>query len=226
MPKKTPPKIAPDIAAIADQAEKLVIEERICTVSGLQRRLNLGYNNASELMEVLEIRGVVGPAGENGVREILDKPILETESRRQAEKVMTFLEDRGLLGRKQPELPGMPPKDRKKFLVILHDPVRDGHGTVNEIVEESPHKACQAVCHGFLESQGHRLCPDLPELWTKPVEALKQSAPWMTIVFAFGSSAVVVSAAPADEFAAGIYKSTLAGRLVRALDLDSLNVMD
>ena len=57
-------------------ATLLVRQENKASVSLLQRRLKLGYARAARLMDELEEKGIVGPLGENGVREVLafDQP--------------------------------------------------------------------------------------------------------------------------------------------------------
>lgn len=57
-------------------ATLLVRSENKASISLLQRRLKLGYSRASLLMTDLEARGIVGPIGENGTREVLpfDQP--------------------------------------------------------------------------------------------------------------------------------------------------------
>jgi DNA segregation ATPase FtsK/SpoIIIE-like protein len=45
---------------------------RRATISMLQRRLGIGYNRAGELLELMEVRGVVGPENGPNPREILD----------------------------------------------------------------------------------------------------------------------------------------------------------
>jgi S-DNA-T family DNA segregation ATPase FtsK/SpoIIIE len=43
-------------------------------VSGIQRRLKIGYNRAARIVETMERRGVVGPLQSNGSREVLAPP--------------------------------------------------------------------------------------------------------------------------------------------------------
>jgi S-DNA-T family DNA segregation ATPase FtsK/SpoIIIE len=40
-------------------------------VSGIQRRLKIGYNRAARLVETMESAGLVGPLQSNGFREVL-----------------------------------------------------------------------------------------------------------------------------------------------------------
>jgi len=54
-----------------DQAVKIVCETRRASVSGIQRRLKIGYNRAARLVETMEAAGMVGPLQSNGFREVL-----------------------------------------------------------------------------------------------------------------------------------------------------------
>ncbi|MCX6920020.1 MAG: DNA translocase FtsK [Verrucomicrobia bacterium] len=53
------------------QCWNVIKEAQRASVSMLQRRLNLGYNRAARMMDVLEERGYVGPANGSNPREIL-----------------------------------------------------------------------------------------------------------------------------------------------------------
>ena len=53
------------------QAAEIIITDRKPSISYLQRKLSIGYNNAAKLMEELEKHGVVGPQPRSGSREIL-----------------------------------------------------------------------------------------------------------------------------------------------------------
>lgn len=57
-----------------DEAVKIVTESRRASVSGVQRRLRIGYNRAARLVEEMEVAGVVGPLQSNGSREVLAPP--------------------------------------------------------------------------------------------------------------------------------------------------------
>lgn len=57
-----------------DQAVRIVLETRRASVSGIQRRLKIGYNRAARLVEEMEAAGLVGPLQSNGTREILVPP--------------------------------------------------------------------------------------------------------------------------------------------------------
>jgi S-DNA-T family DNA segregation ATPase FtsK/SpoIIIE len=56
---------------VYDQAVAVVLRDRKCSTSYIQRRLQIGYNRAASLVERMEKEGVVGPANHAGKREIL-----------------------------------------------------------------------------------------------------------------------------------------------------------
>jgi S-DNA-T family DNA segregation ATPase FtsK/SpoIIIE len=57
-----------------DQAMALVLRERKCSTSFIQRHLQIGYNRAARIVEKMEAEGVVGPANHVGKREVLGRP--------------------------------------------------------------------------------------------------------------------------------------------------------
>jgi S-DNA-T family DNA segregation ATPase FtsK/SpoIIIE len=57
-----------------DQAVQIVVESRRASVSGVQRRLKVGYNRASRLVEAMEAAGVVSGMQANGSREVIAPP--------------------------------------------------------------------------------------------------------------------------------------------------------
>jgi S-DNA-T family DNA segregation ATPase FtsK/SpoIIIE len=65
--------------ALYDQAVKIVCETRRASVSGIQRRLKIGYNRAARLVETMEAAGMVGPLQSNGFREVLAPPPPESD---------------------------------------------------------------------------------------------------------------------------------------------------
>ncbi|MDB5507846.1 MAG: ftsK/SpoIIIE family protein [Hyphomicrobiales bacterium] len=54
-----------------DRAVAIVLRDRKCSTSYIQRRLSVGYNKAASLVERMEKEGVVGAANHAGKREIL-----------------------------------------------------------------------------------------------------------------------------------------------------------
>ncbi|MDE0113606.1 MAG: DNA translocase FtsK 4TM domain-containing protein [Albidovulum sp.] len=54
-----------------DQAVAIVLSERKCSTSYIQRRLKIGYNKAARIVEEMEANGLVGTANHLGKREIL-----------------------------------------------------------------------------------------------------------------------------------------------------------
>jgi len=54
-----------------DQAIKVVMRDKKCSTSYIQRRLGIGYNKAASLVERMEKEGLVGPSNNAGKREIL-----------------------------------------------------------------------------------------------------------------------------------------------------------
>jgi S-DNA-T family DNA segregation ATPase FtsK/SpoIIIE len=62
---------AEESADYYDRAVAIVLRDRKCSTSYIQRRLSVGYNKAASLVERMEKEGVVGPANHAGKREIL-----------------------------------------------------------------------------------------------------------------------------------------------------------
>jgi len=54
-----------------DQAVQIVMDTRKASISGVTRRLKIGYNRAARMVETMEAAGLVGPLQSNGAREIL-----------------------------------------------------------------------------------------------------------------------------------------------------------
>jgi S-DNA-T family DNA segregation ATPase FtsK/SpoIIIE len=57
--------------ALYDTAVAIVIKDRKCSTSYIQRKLAIGYNKAARLVEQMEDQGVVSPANHVGKREVL-----------------------------------------------------------------------------------------------------------------------------------------------------------
>jgi S-DNA-T family DNA segregation ATPase FtsK/SpoIIIE len=58
-----------------DDAVRVVAETRRCSTSWLQRKLQLGYNRAARIVDMMERRGLVGPANGAKDREVLVDPL-------------------------------------------------------------------------------------------------------------------------------------------------------
>jgi S-DNA-T family DNA segregation ATPase FtsK/SpoIIIE len=57
-----------------DQAVRIVTETRRASISGIQRRLKIGYNRAARIVEAMEAAGIVSAMESNGSREVLAPP--------------------------------------------------------------------------------------------------------------------------------------------------------
>jgi len=67
-----------DVDEHYDMAVRIVTETRRASISGLQRRLRVGYNRAARMIEMMEAEGIVGPAsGPKGEREVLVNSLSE-----------------------------------------------------------------------------------------------------------------------------------------------------
>lgn len=60
--------------ALYDQAVQIVTESQRASISGVQRRLKIGYNRAARIVEAMEAAGVVSAMQGNGSREVLAPP--------------------------------------------------------------------------------------------------------------------------------------------------------
>ncbi|MDR6635282.1 S-DNA-T family DNA segregation ATPase FtsK/SpoIIIE [Phyllobacterium sp. 1468] len=63
---------AEDGNELYDQAVKVMLRDKKCSTSYIQRRLQIGYNRAASLVERMEKEGLVGPSNHVGKREILN----------------------------------------------------------------------------------------------------------------------------------------------------------
>ena len=69
-----PPQLDGEQDALYDQAVRIVTETRKASISGIQRRLKIGYNRAARMVETMEEVGIVGELQANGSREVLVPP--------------------------------------------------------------------------------------------------------------------------------------------------------
>ncbi len=75
------PGLAPDASGdtedtdvLFDEAVKIVTETRRASISGVQRRLKIGYNRAARMIEEMERIGIITAVESNGNREVLAPP--------------------------------------------------------------------------------------------------------------------------------------------------------
>jgi S-DNA-T family DNA segregation ATPase FtsK/SpoIIIE len=66
-----------DTDPLFDEAVQIVVESRRASISGVQRRLKIGYNRAARMIEEMERIGIVGAAETNGNREVLAPPPID-----------------------------------------------------------------------------------------------------------------------------------------------------
>ena len=68
--------------AVYVDAVKLVLNEGMCSITLIQRRMRLGYARAARIVDMMEQEGVIGPADGSKPREVLVGPeVLETLAR-------------------------------------------------------------------------------------------------------------------------------------------------
>jgi S-DNA-T family DNA segregation ATPase FtsK/SpoIIIE len=67
----TPSELDGEQDPLYDQAVRIVTETRKASISGIQRRLKIGYNRAARMVETMEEAGIVGSLQTNGFREVL-----------------------------------------------------------------------------------------------------------------------------------------------------------
>jgi S-DNA-T family DNA segregation ATPase FtsK/SpoIIIE len=60
-----------DMDELFEEAKAIVLNERKCSISYIQRRLQIGYNRASRIVEQLETLGILSAANSKGQREII-----------------------------------------------------------------------------------------------------------------------------------------------------------
>jgi len=65
---------AEDADPLYDQAVAIVTQSRRASISGVQRRLKVGYNRAARMIEEMERTGVVSEVQSNGMREVIAPP--------------------------------------------------------------------------------------------------------------------------------------------------------
>ena len=63
--------ITPEDEAILEKVLEVISTERKASTSLIQRRLRLGYTRAARMMDILEMRGIIGPGEGAKPREIL-----------------------------------------------------------------------------------------------------------------------------------------------------------
>ncbi len=63
-----------ELDPLYDEAVRIVTETRKASISGVQRRLKIGYNRAARMVEAMEEAGLVGPLESNGSRQVLAPP--------------------------------------------------------------------------------------------------------------------------------------------------------
>ena len=63
--------VSGEIDELFEEAKAIVLNERKCSISYIQRRLQIGYNRASRIVEQLEMMGILSPQNAKGQREIL-----------------------------------------------------------------------------------------------------------------------------------------------------------
>ena len=60
-----------DLDELFEEAKEIILKEKRTSISYLQRRLNIGYNRAANIIEQMERMGILSPPNAKGQREIL-----------------------------------------------------------------------------------------------------------------------------------------------------------
>ncbi len=60
-----------EVDELFDEAKKIILTEKRTSISYLQRRLQIGYNRAANIIEQMERKGILSPPNAKGQREIL-----------------------------------------------------------------------------------------------------------------------------------------------------------
>jgi len=60
-----------DVDELFEEAKEIILKERRTSISYLQRRLQIGYNRAANIIEQMERVGILSPPNAKGQREIL-----------------------------------------------------------------------------------------------------------------------------------------------------------
>lgn len=67
--------LSSDVDPLYEQAVRIVLEERVASISLVQRRLRLSYRRVAEMFERMEAQGLVSSfLGSDGFRELLISP--------------------------------------------------------------------------------------------------------------------------------------------------------
>ncbi len=74
LPESSAESTGGDTDELYDQAVRIVTESRRASISGVQRRLKIGYNRAARMIEQMEADGVISAPEHNGNREVLVPP--------------------------------------------------------------------------------------------------------------------------------------------------------
>jgi len=64
----------PELDDLYAEAVRFVTESRIASVAAVQRRFKIGYNRSSNLLDVMEVEGIVSCSEPHGRRFVLASP--------------------------------------------------------------------------------------------------------------------------------------------------------